>query len=71
MTIAEKLRTIRKQRGYTLVKLSEKSGVSVSFLSDMERGRTLPSLKSCQAIVDVYGMSLSWLFSGVEIYPDA
>lgn len=70
MKLSKKLKIIRKQRGYTLKTLSQKTGLSVSFLSDVERGVTLPSLTTAQKIVDAYGMSLSWLFSGVEIFDE-
>jgi len=31
---------------------------------------TMSELTAAQKIVDVYGMSLSWLFSGVEIFDE-
>jgi transcriptional regulator with XRE-family HTH domain len=48
------LRRLRKQEGLTLVVLSERCGLSVSHLSDIERGRTKPSLDSLNAIVAAY-----------------
>jgi transcriptional regulator with XRE-family HTH domain len=50
MTIADKIKILRKERGLTLADLSQKSGISISFLSDMERGRTAPSIKTINKI---------------------
>ena len=47
MELGEKLKGIRKNlRDYTLQKVFEETGISVSFLSDMERGKTKPSLEN-------------------------
>ena len=67
MKLSERLRLIRKQRKYTLKTLSEKTGLSVSYLSDMERGISSPSMESSDKIARVYNLDLSGLFTGVEI----
>jgi transcriptional regulator with XRE-family HTH domain len=45
-----RLRALRKERGLTLVRLAEASGLSNPFLSQIERGRARPSLASLAAI---------------------
>ena len=67
MQIGEALRAYRITRKKKLHEVASAAGISVSFLSDIERGRTLPSLETCQALCNFYGISLSWLFSGVEV----
>ncbi len=67
MKLSERLRLIRKQHKYTLKNLSEKTGLSVSYLSDMERGISSPSMESAEKIAKVYNLDLSGLFTGVEI----
>ena len=49
------LRTVRLQHERTLVQVSHVSGLSVSFLSDIENGRSMPSLRSLQALAVCYG----------------
>lgn len=54
MNLGEKIREKRKLRRMTQKALSEQSGVSISFISDIEKGRTSPSiatlLKICEAL---------------------
>jgi len=45
------LRKWRQERGYKLRDVAKLSGLSVSYLSDIERGRTLPSLKALRTIL--------------------
>jgi transcriptional regulator with XRE-family HTH domain len=42
--------------GYTLKELSALTGLSVAYLSDLERGRSEPSLKTLCAIAKAYGV---------------
>jgi transcriptional regulator with XRE-family HTH domain len=67
MQIGESLRAYRITRKKRLREVAAAAGISVSFLSDIETGRTLPSLETCQSLCNFYGISLSWLFSDVEI----
>jgi transcriptional regulator with XRE-family HTH domain len=53
------LRWLRKMREMTLKETSKKSGLSVSFLSDMERGRVRPSLETLQKLAITYKAPLS------------
>lgn len=41
----EKIRELREERGYSLADLAQKAGISVSYLSEIERGAKKPSLK--------------------------
>lgn len=45
-----------------LREVSEDTGISVSYLSDIERGRTLPSLKTLITLCDYYGIVIGDLF---------
>lgn len=46
----EKIRQMREERSWTLSELAEKAGLSASYLSELERGETNPSLKTIQKI---------------------
>jgi transcriptional regulator with XRE-family HTH domain len=43
-------------RGWTLNELSAQAGISLPFLSDIERGRTDPSLKTLIALAECFEM---------------
>jgi transcriptional regulator with XRE-family HTH domain len=57
----ESIRTARKQRDMTLAQVAEKTGLSISFLSDLERGRTDPSLSTLRRIAACYGVPVAYL----------
>lgn len=46
----QKIRQLREERGYSLQDLAQKAGVSVSYLSEIERGAKKPSLKTLERI---------------------
>lgn len=46
MEIGEKIREIRVKKGINQVKLAKLAGISNTFLSDIEVGRTTPSIKT-------------------------
>lgn len=50
----------------TLKQLSDKCGLSVSYLSDIERGRTEPSIKSLDAIFTACGVTLTIGFRATD-----
>ena len=56
------IKRIRKERGMTLKNVSEKTGLSISYLSDIERGRTEPSLKTLIKIMDIVDIHVESLF---------
>ncbi len=60
MDLGSKLKNIRKNiKGYTLQEVFEGTEISVSFLSDMERGKTKPSLETLQKLASFYQVNLS------------
>ncbi|MBN1384498.1 MAG: helix-turn-helix transcriptional regulator [Elusimicrobia bacterium] len=60
--IGKKVREIRKRRGLTLEELAEKIGRNWSFLSQIERGKGIPSLETLFLICDVLEISIADLF---------
>ena len=67
MELGEKLKNTRKNlRGYTLQKVFDETGISVSFLSDIERGRTKPSLETLQKLANYYQVNLSDLLEDTQ-----
>lgn len=44
MDVGKRIRALRKSKGMTLEQLADKINLSISFLSDIENGRSNPSL---------------------------
>ena len=42
--------------------VAEKAGISVSFLSDIENGKSAPSIKTLSKIADALGVNISDFF---------
>ena len=61
--IGGQIRELRKRRGWTLKQLAERSGLSVSFLSQVERGLSSPSISSLSAVAEALEVPLSNFFT--------
>ncbi len=66
MKLGERLRELRQQRGLTLLELSQQTSLSVSYLSDLERGRTNPSIDTLERIASSYNMLLGEVVAGAD-----
>ena len=58
MKLGEKIKTIRKNKDYTLKQLSEITGLSIGFLSNIERDLNSPSINNLQQICSALGINL-------------
>lgn len=61
MSIGNLLRETRKNKGYTLKELSVKSGVSLSFISDIENGRRTPSAEKAKKLAEALEIDVTML----------
>lgn len=61
MGIGERIKELRKEKGMTLKVLSAKINMSMSFLSDIENGKSNPSLKRCKEIAHGLNVPVSLL----------
>lgn len=57
-TVGIVVKYARVKEGLTLRELSDKCNLSVSYLSDIERGRTVPSLGALTEIMDALDADL-------------
>jgi transcriptional regulator with XRE-family HTH domain len=64
VTIGKTIKAIRKKKGLKLRELSGRTGISISFLSDIENGRSNPSLKRLRSIAAGLGTTLKYLLEG-------
>ena len=64
MEIGEKLKKLRREKDLTLRELSEKTGISLSFISDIEHGRRKnPSIENLQKIARGLGVPTAELLA--------
>ena len=68
--IGRDIRGLRKARGVTLAEVAEASGLSVGYLSLLERDRATPSIKALHAVSRALGVTISWFFEANDV-PEA
>lgn len=67
--LGAKLRALRQERRWTLERVAESSGLSISALSKIENGLVSASFDTLVKIAHAYGYSFAELFSGKEPAP--
>ncbi len=61
-----RIRKAREDLGYTREKFAEKLDVSVSYLAELERGRTGISVKMLIKVCNVLGLSADYVLFGTD-----
>lgn len=67
MDVTERIRALRKERGYTQVELAKEISITSRSLQDLEAGRCLPSHETFLALADHFGVSLDYLAGRTEV----
>ncbi len=65
-----RIRKAREDMGYTREQFAEKLDVSVSYLAELERGRTGISVKMLVKVCNVLGLSADYVLFGSERIED-
>lgn len=60
--LGERIKKLRLKRSMGLVELGRKTGLSASFLSQLETGRVVPTLRNLARVALVFGRDLSYFF---------
>lgn len=60
--VGREIRQLRKARDTTITALSEATGLSQGYLSQVERGKSNPSVKALHSISRALGVTISWFF---------
>jgi XRE family transcriptional regulator, regulator of sulfur utilization len=63
--LGQRIRFLRKRKGWTQVVMAEKIGIDRSFLADVERGKRNLSVLNLSLIARGLGVSLSRLFTRI------
>lgn len=66
-----RIRKAREEQGYTREKFAEKLDVSVSYMAELERGRTGISVKMLIKVCNLLGLSADYVLFGAERPEDA
>jgi transcriptional regulator with XRE-family HTH domain len=61
--LARDIRALRKSRGLKLAEVAQRLGRSVGWVSQVERGLSVPSLSDLRAIAELYNVPLSLFFA--------
>ncbi|WP_069300907.1 cupin domain-containing protein [Neptunicoccus sediminis] len=64
--LGEEIRNLRKAKGLTLGVFAELTGLSIGFISQIERGQNRPSVTALFKISRALGVSVSWFFSAAS-----
>lgn len=66
MKLGDRLRELRQQQEQTLLQVAKSTELSVSYLSDLERGRTNPSIDTLERLAAHYQQDLADLVANVD-----
>ena len=64
--IGTKVKEMRKKHGLTLTELSEKTELSVGFLSNLERGQTSPTISALHTVCNALDITLNDIISDID-----
>ena len=65
--IGREIRGLRKARGVTLAELAEASGLSVGYLSLLERDHATPSIKALHAVSRALSVTINWFLEANDV----
>ena len=67
--IGDELRGLRKAQGLTLKQVAAAAGISVGYLSEIERNITRLPIGVLKSICDVFGVHMNWFFRAGKLGP--
>ena len=67
--LGTEIRGLRKARNLTLSELAATSGLSVGYLSMVERQKAMPSIKALMSIAQALGVTIGWFFEADTVRP--
>ncbi|PJR06984.1 helix-turn-helix domain-containing protein, partial [Sinorhizobium meliloti] len=62
--LPHRLRALRRQQSLSLEQLGERTGLTKSYLSKLERGLSEPSISTVLRLAEAYGVGVSQLVGG-------
>ncbi|MCD7918790.1 MAG: helix-turn-helix domain-containing protein [Clostridiales bacterium] len=71
MNLADRIQTLRKEKGISQEELAEQAGVSRQAVSKWESGQSTPELEKLILLSDYFGVTTDYLLKGTEPVPAA
>ena len=62
MDILDRINELRNNRGWSIYKLAEESGITQSTLANMFSRKTMPSISTLKSLCDAFDITLSQFF---------
>ena len=66
VSLGERIRELRKQRGWRQIDLAEETGIHENYVSDLEMGRKEICLRTLQTLARTFSLTPSQLLSGLD-----
>lgn len=63
LRLGKRLRTLRKQQGWTQVYMAEHVGMDRSFISDLENGKKEICIRNLEVLALAFGVTISQLMT--------
>jgi transcriptional regulator with XRE-family HTH domain len=63
--LGQRIRKLRKARGWRQLDLAEQAGINENYVSDLELGRKEICLRTIQAVADAFGIKIADLMKGI------
>lgn len=60
------IKRLREQRGWTLIKLAQRSGMNPTYLGVLEKGGNMPSIRTLLELAEVLGVSAADIIAELE-----
>lgn len=67
MEVGRRIRALRRERGFSLRMLAERSGLNVNTLSMVENGKTSPSVSTLQQLAHALGVPIARFFESQNV----
>jgi len=64
--VGNKIKELRLKLNYSALKLAKEAGIAQSYLSDIENGKSVPTIDKLSKILKIFNISLSEFFSSIE-----
>jgi transcriptional regulator with XRE-family HTH domain len=68
-TIGGRVKHLRSLKNWTLQELFERSGVSKSYLSELENGKSSPTATVLQQIADAFNVPVTMFYENTDLVP--
>ena len=66
ITLGERIRLLRKERGWRQIDLAEEAGIHENYVSDLEQGRKEVCLRTLHTIALAFDLKLAELFKDID-----